>query len=662
MIPELGQVALLLALAVAIVQGTLPIVGAARGNVRWMMLARPAAQTQCLLIVLAFAALAYSFANNDFSVLYVASNSNSALPLHYRIAGVWGGHEGSLLLWLLMLNLWMLAVSQFSTHLPLPVVSRILAVMGLVGVGFLLFMLLTSNPFDRLLPAAADGRDLNPLLQDPGMVVHPPMLYMGYVGFSVAFAFAIAALIGGTLDANWARWTRPWTTAAWIFLTLGIAMGSGWAYYELGWGGWWFWDPVENASFMPWLVGTALIHSLAVTEKRGAFKSWTVLLAIIAFSLSLLGTFLVRSGVLSSVHAFATDPKRGLFILAFLAIVIGGSLTLYAWRAPQVGLGSRFAALSRESMLLANNVMLVVAMATVLLGTLYPLVLDALGMGKISVGPPYFDTVFVPIMVPVVLLMGIGPLARWRQAEVPDLARRLRWAIALVVPAALATQWAAGRVSAMATLGFALSWWIVLSVATDLSERLKIGSGLGGSAWARARQLPRATLGMMVAHLGIAAFAFGVSMVKTYEIERDLKMDIGDTTDIAGYRFTYRGVRDAQGPNYVAAVGTVDVTRDGKPVATMRPEKRVYRVQQNPMTEAAIDTGFTRDLYVSLGEQVDGGAWIVRVYYKPFVDWIWGGCVLMALGGLLAATDRRYRVARRQSATAEGTTAVTTAT
>jgi len=652
-IPELGQVACLLALAVALVQGTLPIIGAARGRQAWIALARPAAQTQCLLVVFAFALLAYSFAHNDFSVLYVAQNSNSALPLHYRLAGVWGGHEGSLLLWLLMLNLWMLAVSQFSSHLPQPVVARILGVMGLVSMGFLLFMLLTSNPFDRLLPAAADGRDLNPLLQDPGMVFHPPMLYMGYVGFSVAFAFAIAALIGGNLDATWARWTRPWTTAAWIFLTLGIALGSWWAYYELGWGGWWFWDPVENASFMPWLVGTALIHSLAVTEKRGAFKSWTVLLAIMAFSLSLLGTFLVRSGVLSSVHAFATDPKRGLFILAFLVIVIGGSLMLYAWRAPQVGLGARFSALSRESLLLTNNVLLVVAMATVLLGTLYPLVLDALGMGKISVGPPYFDSVFVPLMVPVVFLMGVGPLARWRQAEVPDLAKRLRWALGLTVPAALATGWAAGRISAMATLGFAMAWWIVFAVATDLFERLKVGSGIGGSAWSRARQLPRAMLGMMVAHLGVAAFAFGVSMVKTYEVERDLKMDVGDTTEIAGYVFTYRGVRETNGPNYAAAQGLVEVTRNGQPVVTMRPEKRIYRVQQNPMTEAAIHTGFTRDLYVSLGEPVGNTAWIVRVYYKPFVDWIWGGCVLMALGGLLAATDRRYRVTQRERAGTE---------
>jgi cytochrome c-type biogenesis protein CcmF len=489
-IPELGQVACLLALAVALVQGTLPIAGAARGNRAWMALARPAAQTQCLLIVFAFAALAYAFAHNDFSVLYVAQNSNSALPLHYRLAGVWGGHEGSLLLWLLMLNLWMLAVSQFSSHLPEPVVARILAVMGLVSMGFLLFMLLTSNPFDRLLPAAADGRDLNPLLQDPGMVFHPPMLYMGYVGFSVAFAFAIAALIGGNLDATWARWTRPWTTAAWIFLTLGIALGSWWAYYELGWGGWWFWDPVENASFMPWLVGTALIHSLAVTEKRGAFKSWTVLLAIMAFSLSLLGTFLVRSGVLSSVHAFATDPKRGLFILAFLVIAIGGSLMLYAWRAPQVGLGARFSALSRESLLLTNNVLFVVAMGTVLLGTLYPLVLDALGMGKISVGPPYFDSVFVPLMVPVVFLMGVGPLARWRQAEAPDLARRLRWALGLTVPAALASGWAAGQITAMATLGFAMtcgscSRWAPIS--SSASRSAAAWAAASGSARANCR-------------------------------------------------------------------------------------------------------------------------------------------------------------------------------
>ncbi len=654
MTPELGQFALLLALGVALVQGTLPIVGAARGRADWMSLARPAAQAQCLLVVFAFGCLAAAFIGNDFSVLYVASNSNSALPLAYRFAGVWGGHEGSLLLWLLMLNLWTLAVAAFSRHLPQDMVARIVGVLGLVSVGFLLFTLITSNPFDRLLPAAPDGRDLNPLLQDPGMVIHPPMLYMGYVGFSVAFAFAVAALLGGRLDAAWARWTRPWTTAAWIFLTIGIALGSWWAYYELGWGGWWFWDPVENASFMPWLVGTALIHSLAVTEKRGAFKSWTVLLAIMAFSLSLLGTFLVRSGVLSSVHAFATDPTRGLFILAFLVVVVGGSLALYAWRAPTVGLGARFEVVSRESMLLGNNVLLVVAMATVLLGTLYPLALDALNMGKISVGPPYFDSVFVPVMAPLVFLMGVGPLARWRQAEVPDLARRLRWAAALSVVAALATGWAAGRISALATLGFLMAWWVVFSVAVDVIERVRPGAGLAGLA-GRMRLVPRALAGMWLAHLGVAVFAFGVSMVNTFGIERDLKMEPGDTTTISGYTFTYRGVREIEGPNYSGVRGLMEVTRDGRRVALMHPEKRIYRVQQNPMTEAAIDTGFTRDLYVSLGEPVgpSGQAWVVRVYFKPFVDWIWGGCLLMALGGGLAASDRRYRATRRERAAEE---------
>jgi len=651
MIAELGQLALVLALAVALVQGSLPIAGAARNRADWMALARPAAQTQCLLVMLAFGCLTAAFVQNDFSVLYVATNSNSSLPLQYRIAAVWGGHEGSLLLWLLMLNVWTVAVAMFSAHLPQAVVARILAVMGLVAVGFLLFTLITSNPFERLFPAAADGRDLNPLLQDPGMIFHPPMLYMGYVGFSVAFAFAIAALIGGNLDSTWARWTRPWTLAAWIFLTLGIALGSWWAYYELGWGGWWFWDPVENASFMPWLVGTALIHSLAVTEKRGAFKSWTVLLAIMAFSLSLLGTFLVRSGVLSSVHAFATDPRRGLFILALLVVAIGGSLALYAWRAPKVGLGARFELVSRESMLLGNNVMLVVAMATVLLGTLYPLVLDALGLGKISVGPPYFDSVFVPVMTPLVFLMGVGPLARWRQAELPALARRLRWAAGLTVVAALLTGWSAGHISPLATLGFMMSWWIVFAVGTDLVERLRPAGTAPAQLTARLRQLPRSLLGMMLAHLGIAAFAFGVSMVNTYGIERDLKMNVGDTTTLAGYTFTFLGVRDVPGPNYTAAQGLLEVTRDGKAVTTMRPEKRIYRVQQNPMTEAAINTGFTRDLYVSLGEPVEGNAWIVRVYYKPFVDWIWGGCVLMALGGTLAASDRRYRARRSATAT-----------
>ncbi len=651
MIPELGHFALWLALGVAIVLGTVPMLGAARGRADWMAVARPAARLLFALVGLAFVCLAASFVRNDFSVLYVASNSNSALPLQYRIAGVWGGHEGSLLLWVMMLCVWMLAVAQFSRHLPAALLSRILSVMGLISLGFLLFMLVTSNPFERLFPVPADGRDLNPLLQDPGMVFHPPTLYMGYVGFSVAFSFAVAALIGGNLDATWARWTRPWTNVAWFFLTVGIAMGSWWAYYTLGWGGWWFWYPVENASFMPWLVGTALIHSLAVTEKRGSFKAWTVLLAIMAFSLSLLGTFLVRSGVLSSVHAFATDPRRGLFILGFLAIVIGASLTLYAWRAPKVGLGARFALVSRETMLLANNVLLLVAMAAVLLGTLYPLLLDALGLGKISVGPPYFDTVFMPLMAPLVFLMGIGPLARWKEAQLPELGTRLRWALAVAVVSALLAGWLAGRIGFVSSLGLLMAFWIVASVATDLVERLRPPGGMGGSALARLRQLPRTMVAMMIAHLGVAAFIFGVAMVKTYEVERDVKMDVGDTTEINGYTFTFRGVRDLLGPNYEAAQGLVEVTRDGRKVVDMRPEKRVYRVQRNPMTNAAITASPTRDLYVSLGEPLDGNAWLVRVYVKPFVDWIWGGCLMMAFGGLLAATDRRYRVPREATQT-----------
>jgi len=653
MIPELGQFALVLALMLALVQGTLPIIGAGKGIRSFVALARPVAQGQFVFVAFAFGCLTWAFVVNDFSVQYVASHSNSALPVQYRIAGVWGGHEGSMLLWVQILTLWMIAVSVFSRNLPDEVVARILGVMGLISCGFLLFMLLTSNPFDRLLPAAPDGRDLNPLLQDPGMVFHPPMLYMGYVGFSVAFAFAISALIDGRLDATWARWSRPWTTAAWIFLTLGIALGSYWAYYELGWGGWWFWDPVENASFMPWLVGTALIHSLAVTEKRGSFKAWTVILAIFAFSLSLLGTFLVRSGVLTSVHAFATDPKRGIFILGFLALVVGVSLFLFAWRAPRVGLGGRFELISRESMLLANNVVLSVAAAAVMLGTLYPLALDALGLGKISVGPPYFDSVFVPLMTPALFLMGVGPLARWREAKVPDLAQRLKWALGVSVATALLLPLALGNWTPMKSLGLLLSFWVFASIARTLIEQLWPAAREGGAAalWRRWRAIPRAQLGMLLAHAGIAVFVLGVTMVKSYEVERDLKMEPGDTTTIGGYVFRFDGTRDTRGPNYRAVRGTLTVMRDGKLVTTVYPEKRTYTVQNQPMTEAAIDSGLTRDLYVSLGEPATGsaaGAWIVRVYYKPFVSWIWWGCLIMALGGLLAASDRRYRVALRR--------------
>ena len=662
MIPEFGHFVLWLALGMSLILGVVPLAGAQLHRPTWMALARPGAVLVLLLVAASYLALTAAFVRDDFSVLYVAQNSNTALPLPFKVAAVWGGHEGSLLLWILMLVGWMAAVAGFSRHLPLPVVARIVAVMALVSVGFMLFTLLTSNPFDRLFPAAPDGRDLNPLLQDPGMIFHPPLLYMGYVGFSVAFAFAVAALIGGNLDAQWARWTRQWTTVAWMFLTVGIALGSWWAYYELGWGGWWFWDPVENASFMPWLVGTALIHSLAVTEKRGSFKSWTVLLAIMAFSLSLLGTFLVRSGVLSSVHAFATDPTRGLFILGFLVVVVGVSLALYAWRAPSVGLGARFSLLSRETLLLGNNVLLLVACAAVLLGTLYPLVLDALGMGKISVGPPYFDAVFAPLMAPVVFLMGVGPMARWKQTELPDLVVRLRWAALVTVLATGLSAWLAERISLMSVLGMLLAWWIVASVLTDLWERVSPkGQGLG-LLLRRTSQLPRATLGMMVAHLGVAVFIFGVTIVKTHEVERDVKMKPGDYTTIGNLRFTMQEFKDVQGPNYRAVRGLVDVTdiaRGDRLVARMEPEKRVYRVQTMPMTEAAIRTGLVRDLYVSLGEPVEGGAWIVRLYVKPFVDWIWGGCVLMALGGLLAATDRRYR--RKKTAEESAASAATAA-
>ncbi len=645
MIPELGHFALWIALGVALVLGVMPMVGAARGRADWMALARPSARLLFALVAFAFLCLTLSFVGNDFSVAYVAINSNRSLPLHYRITAVWGGHEGSILLWLLMLTFWTFAVATFSNHLPAKVRARILAVMGLLAVGFLLFLLATSNPFDRLVPAAPEGRDLNPLLQDPGMVIHPPMLYMGYVGLSVAFSFAIAALIGGNLDATWARWTRPWTIAAWIFLTIGIALGSAWAYYELGWGGWWFWDPVENASFMPWLVATALIHSLAVTEKRNSFKNWTVLLAILAFSLSLLGTFLVRSGVLSSVHAFATDPRRGLFILAFLVIVIGSSLALYAWRAPTVGLGARFALLSRETLLLANNVLLVVACGAVLLGTLYPLALDAMNLGKISVGPPYFDTVFVPLMTPLVFLMGVGPLARWKEAKLPDLATRLKWAAGSAVVATLLVALIKGGVGIVAAIGLLMAFWIVASVATDLVERLRPTGGMRASIVHRARQIPRAIAGMMVAHLGVAIFILGVTLVRTGEVERDVQMAPGDTTTIGDLVFTFRGASDVRGPNYRAARGEVDVTtKDGSKVTTLRPEKRFYPAAQSTMTEASIRPGLTRDLYVSLGEPIaKSPAWIVRVYVKPFVDWIWGGCLVMALGGLLAASDRRYR-------------------
>ena len=603
MIPELGHFALMLALLLAAVQGTLPIIGAARRMPAWIALARPLAQAQFLFVAVAWGVLAYSFISSDFSVANVAENSNSELPIFYRFAATWGSHEGSMMLWVMMLAAWTLAVSLKSKNLPDVMVARVLGVMGLVSCGFILFVLWTSNPFERVFPIPANGRDLNPLLQDPGMVVHPPMLYTGYVGFSVAFAFAVAALLSGRLDATWARWSRPWTTVAWCFLTIGIMLGSWWAYYTLGWGGWWFWDPVENASFMPWLVGTALVHSLVVTEKRGTFKNWTVLLAISAFSLSLVGTFLVRSGVLTSVHAFATDPRRGVYILAFLIIVIGGSLTLYAVRAPKVGVGGRFELVSRESMLLANNVLLLAACGSVLLGTLYPLFLDALNLGKISVGPPYFDSVFVPLMTPLVFMMGIGPLARWKEAEVPDLWRRLRWALAVSVVTALVVPFIGGSFNPYVSFGLLLAFWIVASTVVNVRERTR---GATGGIVGLLRRQPRSYWGMILAHLGVAVFIVGVTLVKGYETERDVQMKIGDTVSVGGYVFRFDGVTDRKGPNYTAARGAVAVSRGGTVIETLYPEKRAYNAGGMPMTNAAIDSGITGDIYVSMGEPVDG--------------------------------------------------------
>ncbi len=647
MVPEVGLFALILALLLALTQCTIPLIGAARGNQSWTAVAIPAGQAQFIFVAIAFCCLGYSFITNDFSVLNVATNSNSQLPLQYRLAATWGSHEGSLLLWTFMLGLWTVAVSLFSRHLPEEMVARVLGVMGVISVGFLLFMLLTSNPFTRQFPVPPDGRDLNPLLQDPAMVAHPPMLYMGYVGFSVAFAFALSALISGRLDATWARWSRPWTTVAWMFLTIGIALGSWWAYYELGWGGWWFWDPVENASFMPWLVGTALIHSLAVTEKRGGFKSWTVLLAIAAFSLSLLGTFLVRSGVLTSVHAFANDPKRGIFILAFLSFVIGGSLLLYAWRAKQVGLGGKFDLISRESMLLSNNVLLAVAAGSVLLGTLYPLIIDVLGMGKLSVGPPYFNSVFVPLMVPAVFLMGVGPIARWKKASLPDLAVRLRWAFIASLAAGLLLPFVLGKWKALASLGLSLAAWIVTTTIVNIVQRLRSTTGQT-SLFQKIRSQTRSYYGMQLAHLGVAVFIVGITVVTGYQSEQDVRMEIGDTISAGGYVFRLNGVSRVNGPNYQAARAEMQVTKNGVITNMMYPEKRTYTASGNVMTETAIDSGVTRDLYISLGEPVPGGAWSVRVYYKPFVGWIWGGAILMAMGGGLALSDRRYALAARK--------------
>ncbi len=641
MIPEIGSFLLCLGLALSVLLSIYPLWGAARQDARLMALARPLTYGLFICVSGAFLVLVHAFIVNDFSVAYVASNANTQLPVYYRIAATWGAHEGSLLLWVELLSSWTLAVALLSRTMPQDAIARVLAVMGMINLGFLLFITLTSNPFIRTLPDfPIDGRDLNPMLQDIGLIVHPPLLYMGYVGFSVAFAFAIASLMAGRLDTAWARWSRPWTTAAWVCLTIGIVLGSAWAYYELGWGGWWFWDPVENASLMPWLVGTALMHSLAVTEKRGTFKAWTVLLAITAFSLSLLGTFLVRSGVLVSVHAFASDPARGMFILAFLVMVIGGSLLLYAVKGGKVRSRVQNEVWSRESFLLGNNVLLIAAMLVVLLGTLLPLIHKQLGLGSISVGEPFFNTLFTWLMVPFALMLGIGPLVRWRRDKPQILRQRLVLALIVTLILSILLPWLLqDRIDAMTVIGLMMSIWIMILTLLELYVRATHRDGF----FTGLSRLSSSHWGMVIGHLGIAITVVGIAFSQRYSIERDVRMHAGDSADISPYRFVFREVRELAGPNYRGAVAVIDVTRQGKHEATLRAEKRYYSVTRAVMTEAAIDSGFTRDLYAALGEELDDGAWAVRIYYKPFVRWIWYGGLFMAAGGIFCLFDPRYR-------------------
>ena len=637
MVPELGQVALVLALILALVQSVAPLWGSYTGNRVLMSLAKPAVTGQLVFAAIAFGALTYAFVTHDFSVAFVAGHSNSELPVFYRYGAVWGGHEGSLLLWILVLAIWSVLVAVFSRQMPERFVARVLGVLGVVAVGFLSFTLFTSNPFDRLIPAPVDGQDLNPILQDPALMFHPPLLYIGYVGFAVAFAFAIAALLEGRIDAAWARWTRPWTTAAWLFLTLGISLGSWWAYYELGWGGWWFWDPVENASFLPWLVGTALIHSLAVTEKRGLFKSWTLLLAISAFSLSLLGTFLVRSGILVSVHAFAADPSRGLYILAFMGIVVTAALALYAWRAPSMASDAGFKPLSRETFLLANNILLVIATLLILLGTLYPLFMDALNLGKISVGPPYFDLAFMIPMFPLMILIGIGLHTMWRSTPATSVWRKLRIpALAALVIGIPMPLFFYGTAGVLTVLGSILAFWVMITAVIDLLPRI-------GPA-----RLTRSHVGMCLAHFGLGVLILGVTFVSSYDLEVDRAGIPGQPVDLAGYEFTLLGTRGVQGPNFDAIEAEIEVRRDGEFVTTLLPQKRVYRVQRDPITQTAIGGGWRRELLVSMGEPLGDGAWSLRIQYKPLIRYIWLGTIFMAIGGLFAISDRRYRLARRR--------------
>lgn len=639
MIPELGHYALFLAICLAAVQVVAPLRGVAINHPVYMQLARYTAWGQFLLAGLAMATLAYAFLTNDFSVAYVAENSNSHLPAIYRFCAVWGAHEGSLLLWVFILTGWMTAISLFSRSLPEAMVARVLAVLAVIAIGFYLFLLTTSSPFTRILPnVPADGADLNPILQDLGLAVHPPMLYMGYVGFAVPFAFAMAALLSGRLDPQWARWARPWTTIAWCFLTLGIVLGSAWAYRELGWGGWWFWDPVENASFLPWLAGTALIHSLAVTEKRQLFKAWTILLAVCAFSLSLLGTFLVRSGVLVSVHSFAADPERGLFMLGFLLFVVGGSLAIYAWRGRTLLTSGEFTISSRESLLLTNNILLFVAMLTVLLGTLYPLIIDALHLGKISVGPPYFNLMFMPLMAPVFMLMAIAPLFQWQTTAVKNLRKKLLVFLALVVILAILLPLVLGiKITFWFFCGLALILWVIL---------FTLHHGFTWQKWLKPRRLVLSQWAMILAHLGIGITAMGIICSTTFSQQRDVSMRPGDTLNVGPYQFQFQGVKEVPGPNYQGLQGRVAVYRDSHLLRVLLPEQRYFPVEATATTKAAIDAGIFRDLYVALGSSLPNGAWSFRIYYKPFIRWIWAGGVLMFFGGLLAVADRRYRQGR----------------
>ncbi|WP_314185894.1 heme lyase CcmF/NrfE family subunit [Aggregatibacter kilianii] len=644
MIAELGNYALALSLAIAVLLAIFPLWGAEKGNAQLMALARPMTYGLFIVLSVSFGALFYLFAVNDFSVQYVVNNSNTTLPIYYRLSAVWGSHEGSLLLWIWLLSLWSAAVALFSKRLPQEAAARVLGIMGIISIGFLLFVLFTSNPFARTFPDfPVDGKELNPLLQDVGLIFHPPLLYMGYVGFSVAFAFSIASLMTGKLDTAWARWSRPWTMAAWIFLTLGIVLGSWWAYYELGWGGWWFWDPVENASFMPWLAGTALLHSLAVTEKRGSFKAWTVLLAILAFSLCLLGTFLVRSGILVSVHAFASDPTRGLYVLAYLIVVIGGSLTLYAYKGSQIRSRDNAERYSRESLLLLNNILLMTALCVVLLGTLLPLVHKQLGLGSISIGAPFFDQMFLIIMTPFALLLGIGPLVKWRRDQFSAIRTPVVVSVIIMLIAGFALPYLLqDKITVSAVLGTMMTLIIVLLSLYEMHQRATHrDSFLQGIT-----KLSRSHWGMVLAHLGVAMTVWGIAFSQNYSVERDVRMNVGDSVQIADYDFTFKGISDANGPNYIGGKAQIDITRHGQPEATLFAEKRLYTVSKMPMTEAAIDWGFTRDLYVALGEKLDNNAWALRLYYKPFIRWIWLGGLFMALGGLLCMFDRRYRFSK----------------